>query len=61
MTQRVKNQPAMQEDLGLILGQGRFPLENGMETHSSIPAWRTAWKEEPGGLQSMESQKAGHN
>ena len=46
---------------GFDLRSGKIPLENGMETHSSIPAWRTAWKEEPGGLKSMESQKAGHN
>ena len=29
------------------------PLEKGMDTHSSIPAWRIPWTEEPGGLQSM--------
>ena len=33
------------------------PLENGMATHSSILAWRIPWTEEPGGLQSMGSQK----
>ena len=33
----------------------------GMATHSSIPAWRIPWKEEPGGLQSMGSQRVGHN
>ena len=38
------------------LGQ-EDPLEEGMVTHSSILAWRIAWTEEPGGLQSMESQK----
>ena len=32
------------------------PLEEGMATHSSILAWRIPWTEEPGGLQSMESQ-----
>ena len=32
-----------------------------MATHSSILAWRTPWVEEPGGLQSMELQRAGHN
>ena len=36
------------------------PLEEGMATHSSIPAWRIPWTEEPGGLQSMRSQKIGH-
>ena len=33
------------------------PLEEGMATHSSIVAWEIPWTEEPGGLQSMESQK----
>ena len=32
-----------------------------MATHSSIFAWRIPWTEEPGGLQSMELQRAGHN
>ena len=36
------------------------PLEKGMAIHSSILAWKIPWKEEPGGLQSMESQRAGH-
>ena len=36
-------------------------LEEGMATHSSILAWRISWIEEPGGLQSMGSQRAGHN
>ena len=43
-------------DLGSILGSGR-PLEKGMATHSSIPAWRIPWTEESGGLQSMGSQR----
>jgi len=33
------------------------PLEKGMETHSSILAWKTPWTEEPGGLQSMGLQR----
>ena len=37
------------------------PLEKGMATHSSILAWRMPWIEEPGGLQSMASQRDGHN
>ena len=37
------------------------PLEEGMATHSSILAWRIPWTEEPGGQQSMESQRAGHD
>ena len=36
------------------------PLEEDMTTHSSILAWRIPWIEEPGGLQSMESQRVGH-
>ena len=34
-----------------------YPLEKGMATHSSILAWRISWTEEPGGLQSMGSQR----
>ena len=37
------------------------PLEKGKATHSSILAWRIPWTEEPGGLQSMELQRVGHN
>ena len=37
------------------------PLEEGMATHSSILAWRLPWTEEPGGLQSMGSQRVGHD
>ena len=37
------------------------PLEEGMATHSSILAWRIPWTEEPGGQQSMGSQRAGHD
>ena len=37
------------------------PLEEEMGTHSSILAWRIPWTEEPGGLQSMGSQRAGHD
>ena len=37
------------------------PLEEEMATHSSIPAWRIPWTEEPGGLQSMGSQRVRHN
>ena len=37
------------------------PLEKGMATHSSILAWRIPWTEEPGGLQSVGSQRVGHN
>ena len=37
------------------------PLEMEIATHSSILDWEIPWTEEPGGLQSMESQRAGHN
>ena len=36
-------------------------LEKEMATHSSIHAWKIPWTEEPGGLQSMGSQRVGHN
>ena len=47
-------------DLGLTLGQ-EDPLQKGMATHSSILAWEIPRMEEPGGLQSMGSQRAGHS
>ena len=37
------------------------PLEGEVATHSSILAWRIPWTEEPGGLQSIGSQRAGHD
>ena len=56
----VKNQPAIQETQVQSLGW-EAPLEKEMATHSSILAWRIPWTEEPGGLQSMGSQRVGHN
>ena len=53
----VKNLPPMQETWVQSLDQDD-PLEKGMATHSSILAWEIPWTEEPGGLQSMESQKS---
>ena len=47
---------AMQETWVQFLGQ-EDPLEKGMATHSSIRAWRIPWTQEPGGLQSMGSQR----
>ena len=47
-------------DGGLIPGW-EDPLEEGMATHSSILVWRIPWTEEPGGLQSTESQRARHD
>ena len=56
----VKNLPAMQETPVRSLGQ-KDPLEKGMATHSSILAWRIPWTEKSGELQSMESQRVGHD
>ena len=56
MAQIVKNLPAMQETRVQSLGL-KDTLEEGMATHSSILAWRIPWTEEPGGLQSMGSQR----
>ena len=60
VAQSVKNLPAVQETWVRSLGQ-EGPLEKEMTTHSSILAWRIPWMEEPGGLQSMRSQRVGHN
>ena len=56
----VKDMPAMQETWVQSLNW-EDPLEKGMATHSSILAWVIPWTEEPGGLQSMGSQRAGHD
>ena len=56
MAQKVKNLPAVQETRVRSLGQ-EDPREKGMATHSSILAWRIPWTKEPGGLQSMGSQR----
>ena len=56
----VKNLPAMQETRVRSLSQ-EDPLEKGMATHSSILAWRIPWTKEPGGLQSIGSQRVGHD
>ena len=56
----IKNLPAMQETQGPCLG-GEDLLKKGMAIHSSILAWRNPWTEEPGRLQSMRSQRVGHN
>ena len=60
MAQTVKNPPAMQETWVQSLGQ-EDPLEKGKATHSSILTWRIPWTKEPGGLQSMESQRVGYD
>ena len=60
VAQSVKNLPAVQETQVQSLGW-EDPLEKEMATHSGIPAWKILWIEEPGGLQSMGSQKVGHD
>ena len=60
MVQRVKRLPAMRETWVRSLGW-EDPLEKEMETHSSTLAWKIPWTEKPGRLQSMESQRVGHN
>ena len=59
----VKNLPAMQESQEMqVQSLGREdPLEEGMATYSSILTWRIPWSEEPGGLQSMGSQRVKHD
>ena len=56
----VKNQSAVQKTQAPFLGQEN-PLEKEMAIHSSILAWRIPWTEDPGGLQSMGSQRVGHD
>ena len=60
VAQMVKDLPAMWETWVRPLGW-EDPLEMGMATHSSILAWRIPWTEEPGGLQSMASQRVRHD
>ena len=54
------NMPAMQKTQVRSMGW-EDPLEKGMATHPNILAWRIPWIEEPGGLQSMQSQRVGHD
>ena len=58
--QTVKNLPAVQETQVRSL-DWEDPLEKEMAPHSSILAWKISWTEEPDGLQSMGSQRVGHN
>ena len=60
MAQTVKCLPTMQEIQVQSLGREDH-LEKEMETHSSILAWKIPWMEEPGRLQSMGSQRVGHD
>ena len=60
VAQRLKCLPAMQETWVQSLGR-EDPLEKEMAAHSSVLAWRIPWTEEPGGLQSMGSQRVRHD
>ena len=60
MAQRLKGLPRMQDTRVRSLGW-EYPLEKEMATHSSTLAWRIPWREEPGRLQSMGSQRVGHD
>ncbi|CAI9154435.1 unnamed protein product [Rangifer tarandus platyrhynchus] len=60
VAQRVKRLPTMRETWVRSLGR-EDPLEKEMATHSSILAWKIPWTEKPGRLQSMGSQRVGHD
>ena len=60
VAQTVKHLPTVQETWIQSLGWEDL-LEKDMATHSSILSWRIPWTEEPGGLQSMGSQRVGHD
>ena len=60
VAQMIKNLPVIQETRVQSLGQ-KDPLERGMATHYSILAQRIPWTKEPGRLQSVRSQRVGHD
>ena len=60
MAQLVKNLPTVRETWVQSLGWEDL-LEKEMATHSSILAWKIPWMEEPGRLQSMGSERVGHD
>ena len=60
VAQMVKHLPIVRETQVRSLGW-EDPLEKAMATHSSTLAWKIPWMEEPGGLQSMGSQRVGHD
>ena len=60
MAQMVKHLPAMRETWVQPLGRAD-PLEKEMAPHSSTHAWKIPWMEKPDGLQSMGSQRVGHD
>ena len=63
MAKWVKNSPVMQEVQEMLVQalHHEDPLGEEMATHSSIPAWKILWTEEPGKLQSMGSQRVRHD
>ena len=61
MTQQVKNSTMHEMQMRAQFLDWEDPLEDIMATHSSILAWIIPWTEMPGGLQSMGSQRVGHN
>ena len=60
MAQTIKRLPTMRETRVQSLGREDL-LDKEMATHSSVLAWRIPWMEEPGRLQSMGSQRVGHD
>ena len=60
VAQRLKHLPGMLETWIQSLGR-EDPLEKEMAPHSSTLAWRIPWREEPGRLQSIGSQRVGHD
>ena len=60
VAQMVKHSSGIQETWVQSQGQ-EDPLEKEMAAHSSILAWKISWTEEPGGLQSVGSQRVGHD
>ena len=60
VAQTVESWPAVWETWVQSLGQ-EDPLEKEMATHPSTLVWKIPWTEEPGGLQSMGSQRVGYN
>ena len=60
VAEMIRRLPTMQETRVQFLGR-EDPLEEGMATQSSILPWRIPWTQEPGGLQSMGSQRVRHD
>ena len=60
VAQMVKNLPAVRETQVQFVGW-EDPLQKGTATHCRILAWRIPWTEDPGGVQSMGSQRVGHD